>query len=51
MMRPASQAFGLSLGDRMCLALARRTGGPALTADRAWKDFGAMIGVEIELIR
>jgi PIN domain nuclease of toxin-antitoxin system len=27
---------GLSLGDRACLALARRLACPALTADRAW---------------
>lgn len=29
---------GLSLGDRLCLALAGRLGVPALTADRAWGD-------------
>ena len=40
---------GLSLGDRACLALARRENLPAITADRAWK--GVDIGVEIELIR
>jgi ribonuclease VapC len=27
---------GLSLGDRLCLALAERTGGSAWTADKAW---------------
>jgi ribonuclease VapC len=27
---------GLSLGDRLCLALAARTGGTVLTADAAW---------------
>ncbi|GAA2932009.1 PIN domain-containing protein [Microbacterium luteolum] len=27
---------GLSLGDRLCLALARRLDAPVLTADRAW---------------
>jgi PIN domain nuclease of toxin-antitoxin system len=27
---------GLSLGDRLCLALASRRGEDALTADRAW---------------
>lgn len=40
---------GLSLGDRACLALARRLGVPALTADRAWS--GLDVGVEIQVIR
>lgn len=31
---------GLSLGDRLCLALADRLGGEVLTADRAWGDAG-----------
>ena len=29
---------GLSLGDRLCLALARRLDLPVLTADRAWEE-------------
>lgn len=44
-----TRSSGLSLGDRACLALARREGLPVLTADRAWKDL--QVGVEIELIR
>lgn len=36
-LRPATMQFGLSLGDRSCLALAARLGLPALTADRAWR--------------
>ena len=40
---------GLSLGDRICLALAEREGVPALTADRAWAELA--IGVDISLIR
>jgi ribonuclease VapC len=51
MMRPAGEPFGLSLGDRMCLALARRVGGRALTADRAWQDVGPKLGIEVEVIR
>ena len=29
---------GLSLGDRLCLALAARLGADAVTADRSWGD-------------
>ena len=39
----------LSLADRLCLALATRLGGPAITTDAAWKS--ADSGVEIVLIR
>ena len=48
-LRPVSRAFGLSLGDRICLALAMRENVPVLTADRAWREL--QIGVEIKLIR
>lgn len=37
-LRPLTRAEGLSLGDRSCLALARRLRAPALTADRTWLD-------------
>lgn len=47
--RTASRSAGLSLGDRVCLALAGRLGQPALTADRAWRGLGA--GVQVRLIR
>lgn len=33
---PVTRAAGLSLGDRLCLALALDLGAPALTCDRAW---------------
>lgn len=35
-MLPLTRAAGLSLGDRACLALARRRETCALTADQAW---------------
>ncbi len=46
-----TRPFGLSLGDRACLALARREKLPALTADRAWLQAGPAVGVEVRLIR
>ncbi len=41
--------FGLSLGDRACLATARRLRQPAITADRAWLRLN--IGVRVMAIR
>jgi PIN domain nuclease of toxin-antitoxin system len=48
-LRPATRARGLSLGDRACLALAATLGLPAATADRAWA--GMEVGVEIRVVR
>ncbi len=48
---PVTRSAGLSLGDRACLALARRLGVPALTADRAWRTIAEQAGVRVELIR
>jgi PIN domain nuclease of toxin-antitoxin system len=48
-LRPATKAAGLSLGDRACLALARKRGAIALTADRAWA--GVRAQVEIRFVR
>ncbi|MBB4661282.1 PIN domain nuclease of toxin-antitoxin system [Conexibacter arvalis] len=48
-LRPLTKAAGLSLGDRACVALARRLRRPALTADRAWT--GLDLGVELRQIR
>ncbi len=51
LLRPLTLAGGLSLGDRYCLALARREGVPALTAERRWPEIAAAAGVTVELIR
>ena len=51
LLRPATRAFGLSLGDRACITLARRAGLPALTTDRAWRDVGPLLDVEVEVFR
>jgi PIN domain nuclease of toxin-antitoxin system len=51
MLRPLTLKGGLSLGDRYCLALAKREGTPALTAERRWPDIAAAADVTVELIR
>jgi ribonuclease VapC len=51
LMRPITDRAGLSLGDRFCLALARRVGSPALTTDRSWERVSDALGIEVELIR
>ena len=48
-LRAETAKHGLSLGDRACLALAKREGVPAMTADRSW--VGAASDIEIRLIR
>ncbi len=45
----ATKQYGLSLGDRACLALALKTGYSAVTADRVWQDLN--IEVDIKIIR
>lgn len=50
-LRAATSAAGLSLGDRFCLALAKRLGVPAYTADRAWKDVATDVGAKVVAIR
>jgi len=44
-----TQPYGLSLGDRACLALAMQLNAQVYTADRAWAQL--QVGVEIQLIR
>jgi ribonuclease VapC len=44
-----TQPFGLSLGDRACLALGIHLDLPIMTADRVWAKLD--IGVSIEVIR
>lgn len=48
-LRPATIHLGLSLGDRACLALAKRLALPVLTAERSWARLD--IGLDIRLIR
>lgn len=51
LLRPAAKPKGLGLGDRACLALARRLGLPAVTADAAWVELADMLGVEVVMVR
>jgi ribonuclease VapC len=46
-----TKPFGLSLGDRLCLALPRREKQPAVTTDRSWAEAGPLVGVTVQLIR
>jgi PIN domain nuclease of toxin-antitoxin system len=44
-----TRRYGLSLGDRACLALAIQRKATVYTTDKAWKSLS--LGVEIEVIR
>jgi ribonuclease VapC len=46
---PYGRQYGLSLGDRACLALAHTSAVTAVTADRAWVELD--LGIEIKVIR
>jgi PIN domain nuclease of toxin-antitoxin system len=51
LMAQATRPAGLSLGDRLCLALAQRSRSAALTADRGWLAVAEAVGVVVEMIR
>ncbi len=44
-----TSGFGLSIGDRACLALGIALKAPVYTADRSWKNL--KLGVRIHLVR
>lgn len=46
---PLTKSAGLSLGDRACLALAKRLELPAVTADRVWEKLS--LDITVKLIR
>ncbi len=48
-LRPLTMHLGLSLGDRLCLALARDRRLPVLTNERRWLEYD--FGVPVELGR
>ena len=51
LLRDVTDRAGLSLGDRFCLALARRLDFPAMTADRHWLKVAEDAEVTVELVR
>jgi len=46
---PITRSYGLSQGDRACLALAIQRKGTVYTTDKVWKKLS--LGIEIEVIR
>ena len=45
---PQTQRYGLSLGDRACLALAKERQLSVLTADAVWTD---LVGIDVDVIQ
>jgi len=50
-LRAVTASAGLSLGDRFCLALAKRDDLPAMTADRQWRVIAEVAEVDVVVIR
>lgn len=48
-LRARTRHVGLSLGDRVCLALAQARALPVLTADQRWAELD--LGITLQLIR
>jgi len=51
MMAGVTKPAGLSMGDRICLAAAQRSGKAALTADPSWLKLAEPLGVRVQAIR
>jgi ribonuclease VapC len=51
LLRQTTKVFGLSLGDRACLALGQHLSLPILTSDRRMAESSAVLGLDIRLIR
>lgn len=50
-LRSPTKKFGLSLGDRACLALAQHLDMPILTSDRRMAEAKDVLGIDIRMIR
>jgi len=51
LLRKATRTKGLGLGDRACLALARKLNLPAVTANKAWLDLADELAVNVVIVR
>jgi len=51
LMRESTRTIGLSLGDRLCLAVAQRLEAPVMTADRPWLGVAQLLSLDIRCIR
>lgn len=49
LLRATTKHFGLSLGDRACIALAQQLDRPVITADQRWSTLD--LGVDVQQIR
>lgn len=49
--REIGRVAGLSQADCICIALAKREGAVAMTADRRWREVEQAVGVELRVIR
>lgn len=49
LLRATTRHFGLSLGDRACIALAQQLDRPVITADQRWSTLD--LGVDVQQIR
>ena len=49
--REIARAKGLSQADYLCLALAKRMGVVAMTADQKWLEIAGAVGVEVRVVR
>ena len=50
-MYDVGKPYGLSLGDRLCLALAQRLKVDVLTADASWLNVAAALGLKVHSLR
>ncbi|MBP0618170.1 PIN domain-containing protein [Jiella mangrovi] len=46
-----TKPYGLSHGDRACLALGQKLAVPVVTADKAWSKVAADLGLKVEQFR
>lgn len=50
-LRAITKPYGISLGDRACLALAKSLGQPVLTGDRIWSELADRLQLDVMIFR